>query len=73
MPQAKDAEPQKYHPTSHGPEIFPRRPPVSTTAEVQWREDVLAFLQDHANSIQENSLVTEPVALRGARLPGKQL
>ncbi len=43
MPQANDAELQKYHPISHGPEIFPRRPPVLTSAEVQWREDVLVF------------------------------
>ncbi len=45
MPKAKDANPQKYHPTRHGPEIFPRRPPVLTSAEMAWREEVVAFLQ----------------------------
>ncbi|MCK6628927.1 MAG: DNA (cytosine-5-)-methyltransferase [Anaerolineae bacterium] len=45
MPKVKDTEPKKYHPTSHGPEIFPRRPPVLTSAEMQWREEVVAFLQ----------------------------
>lgn len=45
MSQAKDTNPQKYHQTNHGPEIFPRRSPVLTTAEVEWREEVVTFLQ----------------------------
>lgn len=47
MPKAKDANPQKYHPTRHGPEIFPRHSPVLTSAEMVWREEVVAFLQKH--------------------------
>ncbi len=45
MPKAKDAKPQKYYQTNHGPEIFPRRSPVLTSAETEWRETVVAFLQ----------------------------
>ncbi len=50
MSTAKDAEPQKYHPTSHGPEIFPRHSPVLTSAEVEWREGVVAFLQERTRA-----------------------
>jgi DNA (cytosine-5)-methyltransferase 1 len=64
MPQAKDAQPRKYHPTSHGPEIFPRRPPVLTSAEVQWRENVLAFLQERINPSQGSLPVNELTVLR---------
>jgi len=51
MPKAKDTEPQRYHPISHGPEIFSRRPPVLTSAEMQWREEVVAFLQKRQSDI----------------------
>ena len=45
MTKAKQTSPQKYHPTHHGPEIFPRRR-TFTPEENQWREAVMTFSQN---------------------------
>ena len=53
MTKAKQTSPQKYHPTHHGPEIFPRRR-TFTPEENQWREAVMTFSQNRGNKCLKN-------------------
>jgi DNA (cytosine-5)-methyltransferase 1 len=64
MPKA-ESTPKKYHQTSHGPEIFPRRPPVLTSVEKEWRETVVAFLLERLRAAPANlSLAPKPATIK---------
>lgn len=49
MPKTDTSLPQKYHSMQHGPEIFSRNAPILTSAEQEWRNEVIVFLQKRSN------------------------
>ncbi|MBN1993545.1 MAG: hypothetical protein JW953_12670 [Anaerolineae bacterium] len=61
MSKVKPTSPQKYHPTHHGPEIFPRRR-TFTPEEKQWREAAVSFLWERLQNNALDRLKTSRIA-----------